>query len=330
MRDILQLLYAGEILTEDTIYQLMRKIGEGAYPDMQISAFLSALNMRPISVGELRGLRRAMLELCLPIDLGDIESMDLCGTGGDGKDTFNISTLSSFVVAGAGIPITKHGNYGVSSSCGSSNVLEALGVQFSNQEDTLKRQLDAANITILHAPLFHPAMKYVAPSRRSLQVKTVFNILGPLTNPVKPKVQVSGVYNLEVGRLYFYLLQESSNKFAVLHSLDGYDEISLTSDLKIFSHQGDKLYTPEQIGFNKLSPESLSGGNSIAEAKQVFLKVITGQGTSAQRDAVLANAGVCIATYQDVSIAEGVAIAAESLNSGQAYQSLKKLIEVSS
>ncbi|HZH68776.1 MAG TPA: anthranilate phosphoribosyltransferase, partial [Chitinophagales bacterium] len=203
MKNILEIIYAGEILNEDIIYNMMRRIGEGGYTDIEISAFLSALNMRSVSVGELRGLRRAMLELCLPVDLGGIEAMDLCGTGGDGKDTFNISTISSFVVAGAGIPVTKHGNYGVSSKCGSSNVLEALGVTFSNNTDVLKRQLEAANITILHAPLFHPAMKYVAPSRRNMQVKTVFNILGPLTNPTRPKVQVSGVYNLEVGRLYY-------------------------------------------------------------------------------------------------------------------------------
>lgn len=328
MKNILEIIYTGEILNEDIIYNMMRRIGEGGYTDIEISAFLSALNMRSVSVGELRGLRRAMLELCLPVDLGGIEAMDLCGTGGDGKDTFNISTISSFVVAGAGIPVTKHGNYGVSSKCGSSNVLEALGVTFSNNTDVLKRQLEAANITILHAPLFHPAMKYVAPSRRNMQVKTVFNILGPLTNPTRPKVQVSGVYNLEVGRLYYYLLQETLDRFAVVHSLDGYDEISLTSDMKVFSNLGEKLLTPEHLGFNQIDAKDLSGGDSINEAKEVFLKVISGEGTKEQKSVVLANAGLCISTFKNVSLSDGISIAKESLEKGQAFNALKKLIEI--
>lgn len=326
MKNILQQLYSGEILSEELIYQLMQDIGRGAYSETQIAAFLSALNMRSVSVGELRGLRRAMLDLCVPVDVRGRETMDLCGTGGDGKDTFNISTLSAFVVAGAGIPVTKHGNYAVSSHCGSSNVLESLGVKFTNDIDLINRQLDAANITILHAPLFHPAMKHVAPARRSMQVKTVFNILGPLSNPARPSVQVAGVYNLEIGRLYYYLLQESAEKFAVIHALDGYDEISLTGDVKIFSHQGEKCYTPNQLGFDKLHPQSLSGGETIQDATDIFLQVISGKGTLAQRNAVLANAGVCIATYKGVSIEEGVSIAADSLDSGRAEQSLKQLI----
>lgn len=328
MKDILETLYAGEILTENTIYNMMRKIGEGGYTDMQISAFLSALNMRSVSVGELRGLRRAMLELCLPVDLGGVETMDLCGTGGDGKDTFNISTISSFVVAGAGIPVTKHGNYGVSSNCGSSNVLEALGVTFSNKTDVLKRQLEAASITVLHAPLFHPAMKYVAPARKNMQVKTVFNILGPLTNPTQPKVQVSGVYNLEVGRLYYYLLQESSERFAVVHSLDGYDEISLTSDMKVFSHLGENSWTPEDLGLNQIKAGDLSGGETISDAKETFLKVISGAGTKEQKEVVLANAGLCISTFKGISIHDGISIAQESLDTGQAFNALKKLIVI--
>lgn len=326
MKNILQQLYSGEILSEELIYQLMQDIGQGIYSETQIAAFLSALNMRSVSVGELRGLRRAMLDLCVPVDVRGRETMDLCGTGGDGKDTFNISTLSAFVVAGAGIPVTKHGNYAVSSHCGSSNVLESLGVKFTSDVDLINRQLDAANITILHAPLFHPAMKHVAPARRSMQVKTVFNILGPLSNPARPSVQVAGVYNLEIGRLYYYLLQESAERFAVVHALDGYDEISLTGDVKIFSHEGEKCYTPNQLGFDKLQAQSLSGGETIQDAKDIFLQIISGRGTTAQRNAVLANAGVCISTYKGVSISEGISLAAESLDSGQAEQSLKQLI----
>lgn len=327
MKQILQQLYAGEILSEETIYQLMNQIGEGVFTETQIAAFLSALNMRSVSVGELRGLKRAMLDLCLSVDLGGLETIDLCGTGGDGKDTFNISTLSAFIVAGAGIPVTKHGNYAVSSHCGSSNVLESLGVKFTNDTDTIRRQLDKANITILHAPLFHPAMKHVAPARRGMQVKTVFNILGPLSNPCRPAVQVAGVYNLEIARLYYYLLQESAERFAVVHALDGYDEISLTGDVKIFSHQGEKCYSPGQFGFDKLQAESLSGGDTIEDAKNIFLQVISGNGTAAQKNTVLANSGLCIATFKGVSLTEGVALAAESLDSGKAKLALKKLVD---
>lgn len=328
MKKILEQLHSGEILSEDTIYQLMNQIGSGAFSDLQIAAFLSALNMRQVSVGELRGLRRAMLDLCIPIDLEGLQTMDLCGTGGDGKDTFNISTLSAFVVAGAGIPVTKHGNYAVSSHCGSSNVLESLGVKFTNDSDKIHRQLDEANITILHAPLFHPAMKYVAPARKEMQVKTVFNILGPLSNPCRPTVQVAGVYNLAVGRLYYYLLQESAERFAVIHALDGYDEISLTGDVKIFSHQGEQCYSPSGLGFDKLQAERLSGGDTIQDAKDIFLKVISGKGTSEQRSVVLANAGVCISTFHGSTMEDGVAMATESLDSGKAYQALKNLISI--
>jgi anthranilate phosphoribosyltransferase len=330
MKKILEQLHSGEILSEDTIYQLMNQIGNGAFSNLQIAAFLSALNMRPVSVGELRGLRRAMLDLCISVDLNGLQTMDLCGTGGDGKDTFNISTLSAFIVAGAGIPVTKHGNYAVSSHCGSSNVLESLGVKFSNDINIIQRQLEQANITILHAPLFHPAMKYVAPARKEMQVKTVFNILGPLSNPARPAVQVAGVYNLAVGRLYYYLLQESVEKFAVIHALDGYDEISLTGDVKVFSHLGEQCYSPNDLGFDKLQAERLSGGDTIQDAKDIFLKVISGKASTEQRNVVLANAGVCISTFKGVSIKDGVALAAESLDSGKAFQSLKNLIEVGS
>ena len=328
MKKILQQLYAGTTFSEAETYAIMHRMGAGEFSETQVAAFLSALNMRSLSVDELKGFRRAMLDLCLSVDLDGLETIDLCGTGGDGKDTFNISTLSAFVVAGAGIPVTKHGNYAVSSHCGSSNVLESLGVKFTNDTNTIRRQLDKANITILHAPLFHPAMKHVAPARRGIQVKTVFNILGPLSNPCRPAVQVAGVYHLEIARLYYYLLQESGKKFAVVHALDGYDEISLTSDVKIFSHQGEKYYSPEQFGFEKLSAESLSGGDTIEDAKNIFLQVISGNGTIAQRNAVLANSGLCMATYKGVNLTEGVALAAESLDSGKAYQALKSLIEL--
>lgn len=326
MKEILHQLYAGELLLEEQIYQLMNQIGEGEYSDIEVAAFLSALNMRSIGVGELRGLRRAMLDLCLSIDIGGMETIDMCGTGGDGKNTFNISTLSAFVVAGAGIPVTKHGNYAVSSGCGSSNVLESLGVKFTNDNDIIKKQLEKANIIILHAPLFHPSMKYVAPTRKAMRVKTVFNILGPLTNPCRPAVQVSGVYNMEVGRLYYYMLQSSAERFAVVHALDGYDEISLTGDVKVFSNNGEICFSPQEIGLQKNQPDEIAAYGGIEEAKAIFLDIIQGGGTPAQRNVVLANAGLGVSTFKDISIEEGIALAAESIDSGNAMKCLKALI----
>ncbi|MCO5248916.1 MAG: anthranilate phosphoribosyltransferase [Chitinophagales bacterium] len=327
MKEILQQLYAGEILLEEQIYQLMNQIGEGVFSDIEVAAFLSALNMRSIGVGELRGLRRAMLDLCPSIDFNGIKTIDMCGTGGDGKNTFNISTLSAFVVAGADIPVTKHGNYAVSSGCGSSNVLESLGVKFTNDKDILKKQLEKAHITILHAPLFHPSMKYVAPTRKAMRVKTVFNILGPLTNPCHPAVQVAGVYNMEVGRLYYYLLQSSAERFAVVHALDGYDEISLTGDVKVFSDKGEKCFSPSDIGLRKNHAHEIAIHGSVDDAKNIFLDIIQGGGTDAQRNVVLANAGLGISTFKNIALEEGIALAAESIDSGNAMNCLKNLFD---
>ncbi|MCO5229545.1 MAG: anthranilate phosphoribosyltransferase [Chitinophagales bacterium] len=327
MKEILHQLYAGEILREDQIYELMKQIGEGAYSDIEIAAFLSALNMRSIGVDELRGLRRALLDLCIAVDLGGLETIDMCGTGGDGKNTFNISTLSAFVVAGAGIPVTKHGNYAVSSGCGSSNILEALGVKFGNHPDIIKRQLDEANISILHAPLFHPAMKHVAPARKNMRVKTVFNILGPLSNPCRPAVQVAGVYSLEVGRLYYYLLQDSTDRFSVVHALDGYDEISLTGEVKLFSAHGEQCFSPRDIGFKALHANDLAVNGGVDDSKAIFLDIINGGGTEAQKNVVYANAGLGISTFKKISLSDGIAEAKESLKSGKAKECLLKLIK---
>jgi len=285
--------------------------------------------MRSITLEELKGFRDALLELCIPIDLKDFDAIDLCGTGGDGKDTFNISTLSSFVTAGAGVKVSKHGNYGVSSACGSSNVMEYLGIKFSNDEDLLKHSIDKAGICVLHAPLFHLAMKYVAPIRRELGVKTFFNMLGPMVNPSFPKNQMVGVFNLELLRLYGYLYQNTDKNYSIVHALDGYDEISLTGKTKVISNHSETMFSPEDLGVSLIEQSAIFGGNSVEDAAKIFMTVITGNGTEAQNNVVCANAGLAIATSKQMEHKEGFEMAKESLLSGKAKQSLDKLIELS-
>src|ERR1700748_33413 len=273
MKQILNHLFENKTLTREQAHDILTLISQGIYNNSQIAAFMTAYCMRNITVNELEGFRDAMLELCLSADLETNDLIDLCGTGGDGKDTFNISTLASFVVAGAGYKVAKHGNYGVSSGCGSSNVMEFLGYQFTNDNDHLKKSIDKANICFLHAPLFHPAMKTVAPIRRELGVKTFFNMLGPLVNPAKPTNQLVGVFNLELARIYAYLYQKSNAKYTIVNALEGYDEVSLTCDFKTFSVEGEKINSIENLGFEKLNPKEISGGSTISESADIFIKV---------------------------------------------------------
>lgn len=292
-----------------------------------MAAFMTAYCMRSITVDELEGFRDAMLELCLPIDLQTGELIDLCGTGGDGKDTFNISTLASFVVAGAGYKVAKHGNYGVSSGCGSSNVMEHLGYTFTNDTDKLRRSVDEANICFLHAPLFHPAMKTVAPIRRELGVKTFFNMLGPLVNPARPQNQMVGVFNLELARVYAYLYQKSGIKYTILNALDGYDEISLTCDFKTFSPEGEKINSIDALGFDRLSEEQITGGHTVADSADIFMKVLNDEASGAQISVVLSNAAMAIKTIApQKSFADAFYEAEESLMSKAALRSFKTLI----
>ena len=304
-------------------------IAEGQYNTSQIASFLTVYMMRSINLEELEGFRSALLELCIAIDLSEFDTIDLCGTGGDGKDTFNISTLSSFVTAGAGVKVTKHGNYGVSSGCGSSNVLEALGVKFSNDQDFLKRCVDQAGICILHAPLFHPAMKNVAPVRRELGVKTFFNMLGPLVNPAFPKNQLTGVFNLELARLYHYLFQKTDTNFTILYALDGYDEISLTGPTKAFSKNSEGILTPQDFGVLPLEASQIAGGDNVESSAKIFMDVIQNKGTQAQQEVVCANAGMAIATALDLSPIDGFEKAKESLLSGKAFEALTQLQNLS-
>ena len=330
MKAILGKLFDHKKLSKAEAKDILINISAGKYNDAQISAFITVYLMRPIAVEELQGFREALLELCVPVDLEGVETIDVCGTGGDGKNTFNISTLSSFVLAGAGYKVSKHGNVGVSSNSGSSDVLQYLGYQFSNDVDKLKRQLDKANICYFHAPMFHPALKTVGPIRKQLSVKTFFNMLGPLVNPAQPKYQLTGVFSLELARLYQYIFQQIPNKqFAIVHALDGYDEVSLTGDFKLKMNSKEVTVSPQSIGKQLLTQESLFGGDTVEEAGVIFMSILRGEGTSAQNDAVAVNAGVAIHCIKpDVSLVDCIAEAEEALMSGRALKALEKLISL--
>ena len=329
MKEILNRLINQESISSEEAKNVLVNISEGKYNQSQIASFLTVYMMRSITLEELRGFRDALLELCIHVDLDGYNTIDLCGTGGDGKDTFNISTLSSFVTAGAGVYVTKHGNYGVSSACGSSNVMEHLGIKFTNDIDFLKRSIDEAGICVLHAPLFHPAMKNVAPIRRELGVKTFFNMLGPMVNPAFPENQMVGVFNLELLRLYGYLYQETDKNYAVVHALDGYDEISLTGKTKVISNKSETLFEPQDLGVNQIEQSAIFGGNTVKEAANLFSIIINGKGTEAQNNVVCANAGLAIATAKQITHKAGFELTKESLHSGKAKESLTKLIELS-
>tara|TARA_B100001029_G_scaffold5693_1_gene4108 strand:+ start:2583 stop:3581 length:999 start_codon:yes stop_codon:yes gene_type:complete len=329
MKKILTRLIQYQQLEKEEAKQIIIKIADGQYNTSQIASFLTIFMMRNISLDELEGFREALQELCINVDLSEFNTIDLCGTGGDGKNTFNISTLSSFVTAGAGIKVSKHGNYGVSSGCGSSNVLEAIGIKFSNDKDYLKRSIEKAGICFLHAPLFHPAMKNVAPVRKQLGLKTFFNILGPIVNPSFPKNQLIGVFSLELARLYSYLFQKTNINYTILHGLDGYDEISLTGNTKIYTKKSENILSPEDFGVIPTKPESISGGKDVSSSVKIFMDIIKNNGTDAQNNVVCANAGMAIATILKVSHIEGFEKAKESLESGKALQSLVKLQNLS-
>lgn len=329
MKKLLNRLINHETISADEAKNTLVHISHGEYNPSQIAAFLTVFMMRGINLDELQGFRDALLELCIPVDLSDFNTIDLCGTGGDNKDTFNISTLSSFITAGAGIKVTKHGNYGVSSACGSSNIMEHLGITFSSNIDVLKNCIDKANICVLHAPLFHPAMKNVAPIRKALGVKTFFNMLGPMVNPASPQNQMVGVFNLELLRLYNYLYQKSDKNYTIVHALDGYDEVSLTGDTKIVSNSNDMLLKPEDFGMKTISPTDIYGGNTVEKSAKIFKTIIEGKGTPSQNSVVCTNAGIAIATAKKIPYINGIKLAEESLLSGKAKERLKTLIELS-
>ncbi|MEM7106935.1 MAG: anthranilate phosphoribosyltransferase [Bacteroidota bacterium] len=326
MREILNQLIEYKTLDKKRSKEVLKNLAQGKYNQSQVAAFLTVFMMRSITVEELEGFRDAMLELCLPVEIDEYDAIDLCGTGGDGKNTFNISTLASFIVAGAGQAVAKHGNNGVSSVCGSSNLLAHFGYEFSNDIGELRRSLDEANICFLHAPLFHPAMKNVAPIRKELGVKTFFNMLGPMVNPSFPRKQLVGVFNLELARLYGYLYQQTGKEFTILHSVDGYDEVSLTGNFKIISNSGEELITPLQIGFPRLHQRDIYGGETIDDSAKIFESVLRGSGTEPQNQVVTANAGMALyCANQDAGMETAIAKAKESLESGKALEAFRKL-----
>lgn len=326
MKKILNHLFENKTFSRPEAQKILTSIALGEFNSSQIAAFITAYGMRNITVAELQGFRDAMLDLCVKLDFSDYELVDLCGTGGDGKDTFNISTLASFIVAGAGHKVAKHGNYGVSSGCGSSNVMEYLGYSFTNDQDTLKRSLDTAGICFIHAPLFNPAMKTVAPIRKELGVKTFFNMLGPMVNPAQPKNQIVGVFSLELARLYAYLYQDTNKNYTILHAVDGFDEVSLTCDFKTFSKSGEALVRVADLGFEQIDEQAIKGGDTVESSAKIFMDVLNGEGTDAQQNVVLCNAALALQTIDSGrAFADCFYDAEESLLKGKALNSFNKL-----
>lgn len=329
MKQLLIKLIECQKLTFVESKSLMYGIAQNEVNDAQVAAILTAFLIRPISIEELRGFREALIELAIRVSLNDGYGIDLCGTGGDGKNTFNISTLSSFVVAASGYPVIKHGNYGATSLSGSSNIMEYLGYKFSNKEDKLQEELSKTGICFLHAPLFHPALKVVSPVRKQLGIKSFFNMLGPLVNPANPHYQLTGVYSSEVGRVYSYFLQAENKKFTVLHSLDGYDEVSLTSPVKLFTDKGETLINFEEKGFKKVNPKSIAGGLTMDESAKIFLGVLENMSTPEQHSVIVANSALAICCIDESkTLDDGLRIAEDTLISGKAFRLFKKLINL--
>src|ERR1700753_539092 len=294
MKKILQYLFEHKSLTREQSRDVLTRIARGEFNESEMTAFITVYLMRSITIDELQGFRDALLDLCVRVDLEGYDTLDIVGTGGDGKNTFNISTLACFVVAGAGQKVAKHGNYGASSISGASNVMESMGYKLKNDPARLRQEVETANICFLHAPMFHPALKTVGPIRKNLGIRTFFNMLGPMVNPACPKFQLVGVYNLEMARVYNYLLQQTGGNFTIIHGLDGYDEISLTGDTKVITNKGERIMTPEALGRRMVNAADIYGGNTVEEAAKIFLKILKVEGSWAQNAVVLANAAMAL------------------------------------
>lgn len=329
MKKILQILFSHQLLSKEQAKEVMLNIGRNVYNEYEVTAFMTAYLMRSITIEELQGFKEALLELCVKINFKGIETVDIVGTGGDGKNTFNISTLSCFIVAGAGFKVTKHGNYGATSISGSSNVMEQLGYKFKNNSSDLEKELEATNICFLHAPLFHPALKAVSVIRKNVGVRTFFNMLGPLVNPANPASQLIGVFNLEMARIYNYILQKSDTKFSIVYCLNGYDEISLTNDTKIINRTGEKIVSAMELGKRSVSETDIQGGNSVQESSKIFLKILKGEGTWAQNSVLFANAALALFNTNEFNnYDDAYQTAIESFESGKAFNSFNRLIQM--
>ncbi len=329
MKEVLQYLFDKNVLTKESAKEVLLNIGQGKYSEHEVASFLTVFMMRKILPQELAGFREALLDLCVKIDLSDFKTIDVCGTGGDEKHTFNISTLSAFILAGAGIKVVKHGNYAVSSSSGSSNILEYFGYKFSNEQNKLRKEVDKANICYMHAPLFHPAMKFVGPIRRSLKLKTFFNLMGPMINPCRPNTQVMGVYSGEVIDLCNQVFKEAGINYYILYSVDGYDEISLTGNYRVVSAASDQILSPESVGMKKLQPEEIIGGKTVDEAAKIFSDLLDGKGSQARQDVAVINAAYAMNCYSpEKNLPECIELCRESLLCGKAKKALSKLISM--
>ncbi|MCM1450071.1 MAG: anthranilate phosphoribosyltransferase [Clostridiales bacterium] len=331
MNTILQNLFEHKSLSREEARDIMHNIADGKYNDNQLSAFMTVFLMRSITPAELSGFRDAILQRRVVINLGDDKTIDIVGTGGDGKNTFNISTASCFVVAGAGRKVVKHGNYGASSVSGASNVLEQHGVKFTASEELLQRSLDETGVSFLHAPFFSPALKSVGPVRRSLKMRTFFNMLGPLVNPTLPRNQLLGVYNLKLMRLYRYIAQNEKINCTIVHSLDGYDEISLTAPFKVVDNYSEKVLEASHLGLSTGKQEDLYGGDTVEEAAAIFDDVLANRASAPKKNCVIANAAFAIKTLEpQLSLGEAVADARESLESGAALDRFRRFVEINS
>lgn len=331
MKQYLLRLINGETLSQEDTHQIMLNITKEQYNVQQIAALLMAIQTRGATVAEMLGFRQGLLETGKYINLEEFNTLDIVGTGGDGKNTFNISTCSAFVIAGAGYKVSKHGNGGSTSVSGASNVLEGHGVKFTADEDQLKRSLDEAGICYFHAPLFAYGMKFVGPTRKALAVPTCFNLLGPLVNPCHPKNSLHGTADQSQLRLYTNIHQKLGDNYGVVTSYDGYDEISLTSGFKICTNYFEKVLTPVDLGLKYVKQEEIYGGDTAAEAMKIFDSVLDGTATEAQKNVVIANAACGISVMDaDLSMSDSVALAKESLESGKALAVFKKFVEINS
>ena len=331
MKQYLLKLIDGNTLTQEETHQIMLNIVKEQYNVQQVAALLMAMQTRGVTVDELLGFRQGLLETGKSLDFSDYNTLDIVGTGGDGKNTFNISTCSAFVIAGAGYKVTKHGNGGSSSVSGASNVLQGHGVKFTDDIDHLKRSLEETGICYFHAPLFAYGMKFVGPTRKALTIPTCFNLLGPLVNPCHPKNSLHGTANQSQLRLYTNLHQRIGDNFGVITSYDGYDEISLTSGFKICTNNFEKVLTPVDLGLKYIEQSDIYGGETPEDAMKIFDAVLEGTSTEAQKNVVIANAACGISIMnRNISMADSVAMARESLESGKALQVFKKFVEVNS
>jgi anthranilate phosphoribosyltransferase len=327
MKEVLNRLFQHERLDEDSAREILLKISKNEYNSSQIAAFITVYLMRGITPEELKGFQKALIDLCIKVDFDGFDTIDVCGTGGDGKNTFNISTISAFIIAAAGYKVAKHGNYGVSSVAGSSSVLEELGIKFHNDISKLKRDMDKFGLVFMHAPLFHPALKTVGPIRKEIGVKTFFNMLGPLVNPSQPTHQLTGVFNLKLTRMYQSLMQGSHKAYGIVYGLDGYDEISLTSDVKLITNDYETTLTPSELGYQKVNPIDITGGHTVQDAAKIFLEVLTCNGSTAQNAVVCANTALAITIIDSTKkYDDALALANDTLKSKAPLNLFKSMI----